>query len=79
MVPSASNHFRAVTISFVKTKCAQVSRTREASNAVFLSQRLASTVSIDFCYSDFILCMGKCIRQLLIDGSKVLCDNGLSD
>ena len=38
------------------------SRTREARNAVLLSQRLASTVGIDFCYNDFIFCMAKCIR-----------------
>ena len=50
----------------------KIVRTREASDAILLAQRLPDSVHIHICYNNLVLdaCVG--IRELLVDRRKVL-------
>ena len=47
-------------------------RTREAGHTKLLAERLADTIRVDLSDNDFVLLVGESVRQLLVDGCKVL-------
>ena len=73
--PAPSNHLRARSrniLGYEPQTWPRETRTWEASHAELLAERLANTIRVDLSDDDFVLLVGESIRQLLVDGCKVL-------